>query len=128
MTIFDSPEDSRKKKKAIDLFVSVFKGSYQQLDGSDVDYKIFDQSSNLIAYAEVGIRNRNMSNAYPLPIHAKKIVKLIDKRIPSVIVWYCDDGIIYAKPNAIKGEVFLSNSELMVYYDKQKDFKYVRYV
>jgi hypothetical protein len=127
MTIFDSAEDAVKKKKAIDLFVSVFKGFYQQLDANDCDYKIFDKTNNLIAYAEVGIRNRSVSKAFPLPIHAKKVVKLIDKRIASVIVWYCDDGIIYAKPNNIRGEIMLNDSELIIYYDKQKEFKYVKY-
>jgi len=123
---FDSPEDLRREKKAIELFVSMFNGSYQKLDPQDVDYKVFDKDSKLIAYAEVVGRVRTMTNAYPLPVPAKKLVKLFDKRIPPIIIWSCDDGIIYAKANELRGEVIF-DSELIVYYKKNKEFKYVRF-
>lgn len=126
MMTFDSPEDLRREKKAIELFVSIFNGSYQKLDPQDVDYKIFDKDSKLIAYAEVVSRVRTMTNAYPLPVPAKKLVKLFDKRIPPIIIWSCDDGIIYAKANELRGEIIF-DSELIVYYNKRKDFKYVRF-
>ena len=123
---FDSPEDLRREKKAIELFVGMFKGSYQKLDPQDVDYKVFDKDNKLIAYAEVVSRVRTMTNAYPLPVSAKKLVKLFDKRIPPIIIWSCDDGIIYAKANELRGEI-ISDSELIVYYKKNKEFKYVRF-
>lgn len=123
---FDTPEDLRREKKAIELFVSMFNGSYQKLDPQDVDYKVFDKDSKLIAYAEVVGRVRTMSNAYPLPVPAKKLVKLFDKRITPIIIWSCDDGIIYAKANELRGEVIF-DSELIVYYKKGKEFKYVRF-
>ena len=123
---FDTPEDLRREKKAIELFVSMFNGSYQKLDPQDVDYKVFDKDNKLIAYAEVVSRVRTMSNAYPVPIPAKKLVKLFDKRIPPIIIWSCDDGIIYAKANELRGEVIF-DSELIVYYKKGKEFKYVRF-
>jgi hypothetical protein len=126
-----------KEKKAIDVFVSMFGGSYKKLDPNDVDYKIFDKDGNLIAYAEVITRIRTIYNAYPLPIEAKKLVKLIDKRLTPVIIWACEDGIIYAKGNKLKGEIKFDskseqdnsfyNSELMVYYEKAKELKYVRF-
>lgn len=123
---FDSPEDLRREKKAIELFVNMFNGSYQKLDPQDVDYKVFDKDNKLIAYAEVVSRVRTMTNAYPLPVPAKKLVKLFDKRIAPVIIWSCDDGIIYAKANELRGEI-ISDSELIVYYKKNKEFKYVRF-
>lgn len=126
MMTFDSPEDLRREKKAIELFVSMFNGSYQKLDPQDVDYKIFDKDSKLIAYAEIVSRVRTMTNAYPLPVPAKKLVKLFDKRIPPIIIWSCDDGIIYAKANELRGEIIF-DSELIVYYNKNKEFKYVRF-
>lgn len=126
MMTFDSPEDLRREKKAIELFVGMFKGSYQKLDPQDVDYKVFDKDNKLIAYAEVVSRVRTMTNAYPLPVSAKKLVKLFDKRIPPIIIWSCDDGIIYAKANELRGEI-ISDSELIVYYKKNKEFKYVRF-
>lgn len=126
MMTFDSPEDLRREKKAIELFVNMFNGSYQKLDPQDVDYKVFDKDNKLIAYAEVVSRVRTMTNAYPLPVPAKKLVKLFDKRIAPVIIWSCDDGIIYAKANELRGEI-ISDSELIVYYKKNKEFKYVRF-
>lgn len=126
MMTFDTPEELRREKKAIELFVSMFSGSYQKLDPHDVDYKVFDKDNKLIAYAEVVSRVRTMVNAYPLPVPAKKLVKLFDKRIPPVIIWSCDDGIIYAKANELRGEVIF-DSELIVYYKKNKEFKYIRF-
>jgi hypothetical protein len=65
-------------------------------------------------------------------------VKLVDKRLNPVIIWACDDGIIYAQANQLVGEIkwggrppregSYNDAELMVYYDKQKCMKYVRYV
>ena len=138
MTIFETDQDLIREKKAIELFVSIFNGSYKKLDPFDVDYKVFDKDGNLIAYAEVKGRIRTIHNAYPLPIAARKVVKLMDKRITPVIIWTCEDGIIYAKANELVGEVRFggrtprkdssNDTELMLYYDKQKEFKYVRFV
>ncbi len=135
---FETETDLIREKKAIELFVSIFGGSYKKLDPHDIDYKIFDKDKNLIAYAEVKGRIRSMKTAYPLPLSAKKLVKLIDKRLAPVLIWACDDGIIYGKANKLQGEIkwggrpprdgSVNDNEMMVYYDKQKELKYVRYV
>lgn len=135
---FETETDLIREKKAVELFVSIFGGSYKKLDPHDIDYKIFDKDKNLIAYAEVKGRIRTMKMAYPLPLSAKKLVKLIDKRLAPVLIWACDDGIIYGKANKLHGEIkwggrpprdgAVNDNELMVYYDKQKELKYVRYV
>ena len=135
--IFENEDDLKREKKAIEAFVNIFGGSYKKLDPLDIDYKIFDKDMNLIAYAEVKGRIRTIFNAYPLPISARKIVKLMDKRITPVIVWACEDGIIYGKANKLVGNIkwggrtprvdsYVDN-ELMVYYDKQKELKYLRF-
>ena len=137
MTIFETEQDLIREKKAIELFVNTFGGSYKKLDPLDIDYKIFDKNGNLIAYAEVKGRIRTMSTSYPLQISARKLVKLVDKRLAPVIIWSCEDGIIYGKVNKLVGEVkwggrtprdgSTNDAELMVYYDKQKELKYVRF-
>lgn len=136
--IFETETDLIREKKAIELYVSIFGGSYQKLDRFDIDYKIFDKDKKLVAYAEVKGRIRTMNGAYPLPISAKKLVKLIDKRLSPVIIWACEDGIIYAKVPQLIGELkwggrpprngSSNDEELMVYYEKQKGLKYVRYI
>ena len=138
MTIFETDTDLARERRAIQLFVSTFGGSYQKLDQFDVDYKVFDSENNLIAYAEVKGRIRNIKDAYPLPISVKKLVKLVDKRITAVVIWACEDGIIYAKVNNITGQIkwggrkarygSYNDEELMAYFDKQKEFKYVRFI
>ena len=135
---FETETDLIREKKAIELFVSIFGGSYKKLDPHDIDYKVFDKDKNLIAYAEVKGRIRTMRSAYPLPISAKKLVKLIDKRLAPVLIWACEDGIIYGKANKLQGEIkwggrpsrdgSFSDSEMMVYYESQKELKYIRYV
>jgi hypothetical protein len=108
--------------------VSIFGGRYEKLSQNDIDYKVFDKHNKLIAYAEVTGRMRNISNAYPLPISCRKLVKLLDKRLNPVLIWACDDGIIYGKLKDIRGDIMYSNDiDLMAYYEKKKYFKYVRY-
>lgn len=134
---FEKEIDLIREKKAIELFVSIFGGSFKKLDPHDIDYKIFDKDNNLIAYAEVKGRIRTMHSAYPLPIAARKLVKLIDKRITPVLIWACEDGIIYGKADKLQGEIkwggrppregAVNDNEMMVYYDKQKELKYIRY-
>jgi hypothetical protein len=126
MTTFETEEDIRREKKAINTFVNVFGGSFQKLGTQDVDYKIFDKDKALIAYAEVKGVIRNIRNAYPLPMTIGKLSKLMDKRLNPVIIWCCDDGIIYANPTLLTGIVKFDN-ELIVYYDKQRPMKYVRF-
>ena len=138
MMTFETEVDLIREKKAIEAFVNRFKGSFKKLDPYDIDYKVFDKDKNLIAYAEVKGRIRTMRGAYPLPISAKKLVKLIDKRITPVLIWACEDGIIYGKANKLQGEIkwggrpprdgAVNDAEMMVYYEYQKEFKYVRYV
>jgi hypothetical protein len=135
---FETEVDLIREKKAIELFVSIFGGSYKKLDPHDIDYKVFDKDKNLIAYAEVKGRIRTMNTAYPLPLSAKKLVKLIDKRLAPVLIWACEDGIIYGKANKLQGEIkwggrpprdgSFNDAEMMVYFDKQKELKYIRYV
>jgi hypothetical protein len=137
MTIFETEEDLKRERRAIEVFVNTFGGSFKKLDPMDVDYRIFDKDNNLIAYAEVKGRIRLMNNAYPLLVAARKLVKLVDKRITPVMIWACEDGIIYGKADKLVGtlkwggkkprEGAVNDLDLMVYYDKQKEFKYVRF-
>lgn len=136
MTTFETEQDLLREKKAIEVFVNVFEGSYLKLDPQDIDYKVF-KDGKLIAYAEVKGRLKTMKTAYPLPVALSKLSKLIAKRLNPVLIWACDDGIIYGKVVDLVGEVMYggrppregatNDAEMMVYYDKQKALKYVRF-
>jgi hypothetical protein len=135
---FETEQDLIREKKAIQTFVNMFGGSFKKLDPHDIDYKVFDKDGKLIAYVEVKGRIKTMYNAYPLPIAARKLVKLTDKRLNPVVIWACEDGIIYGKVDKLKGDIrwggraprdnSFNDTELMAYYDKQKELKYIRYV
>jgi len=137
MMIFETKEDLEREKKAIELFVNMFEGSYKKLDQFDIDYKVFDKDKTLIAYAEVKGVNKIINSAYPLVISARKIVKLADKRLNPIVIWCCQDGIIYGKVNKLKGEIkwggrtprenSYNDTELMIYYDKQSELKYIKF-
>lgn len=128
---------SERKAKAITTFTKTFGGNYDKLSPQDIDYKIYDSNKVPIAYAEVVIRNRTIREAYPLYIQASRLVKLTDKRLNPVIIWACEDGIIYAKVKDIYGQIKWgglppqpesnNNNQLICYYDKQKQCKYIKY-
>ena len=48
MMTFEKEVDLIREKKAIELFVSIFGGSFKKLDPHDIDYKVFDKNNNLI--------------------------------------------------------------------------------
>lgn len=128
---------SERKEKAINTFVKTFGGTYNRLTAPDIDYRIYDSNKNLIAYVEIVIRNRVIREAYPLYIEATRLVKLTDKRLNPVIIWACEDGIIYGKVKDLRGEIRWgglppqpesnNNNELICYYVKQKQCKYIKY-
>lgn len=125
---------SSKESKAIDTFVKVFKGSHARVNQSSLQYKILDSDKTPIAYAHVAVCNKVISNAYPLMITANDISSVVSKRLNPIIIWACDDGIIYGKIKEIYGEIkwgrvlpHLLHSELICFYEKQKYFKYIKY-
>ena len=135
---FETKEDKLREQKAIQSFVNMFNGSYKKLGENDIDYKVFDSSDKLIAYAEIKGRLRSMSEAFPLPVAARKLVKLSDKRLNPVMVWACFDGIIYCKVLDLKGVLkwggrekrihSYNDEELMVYFEKKDcPFKFIEY-
>jgi hypothetical protein len=135
--IFETEQDLIREKKAIETFVKVFGGTFTKLGPFDIDYKVFDKKGSLIAYVEVKGRLKTMATAYPLPVSLSKLNKLIDKRLNPVMIWCCDDGIIYGKACSLVGEIRMggrpprsgatNDREMMAYFEKQKEFKYVRF-
>ena len=126
--IFEKEQDLTQEKEAINTYVKLNGGSYKKLSAQDIDYKVFDQNKNLYAYAEIKVINTKISDSFPLSISARKILKLIDKRLNPVVIWKCIDGIIYSNPQTITGEISWSKSEvdLEVKYTNKKQFRYVR--
>jgi hypothetical protein len=72
---------------------------------------------------------RTIASAFPVTVKCKDIVSLFDKRLNPVVIWACEDGIIYARVEDIRGDILVdrTGSELVAVYPKQKSFKYLRY-
>ena len=136
---FEKQTDLQREKKAIQLFVGSFNGSYIKLGGNDIDFTILKKDGTVIGYAEVKGRNRKIEDAFPLPVAARKIVKLMDKskNVEPVIIWACLDGIIYGKIKELGGvlkvggrkprEHAANDIEAMVYYYETADLKKIKY-
>ena len=136
---FEKQTDLQREKKAIQLFVGSFNGSYIKLGGNDIDFTILKKDGTVIGYAEVKGRNREIEDAFPLPVAARKIVKLMDKskKVEPVIIWACLDGIIYGKIKELGGvlkvggrkprEHAANDIEAMVYYYETADLKKIKY-
>jgi len=134
---FESEDDLDRETIAIQTFVRMFNGSYKKLDPNDIDYRVYDSDGKLISYAEVKSRKRNYVDAYPLPVSVRKLVKLADKRLNPVIIWACNDGIVYSKVKDLNGSIRWSgriprpqsynDQELMAYFDKSNTFKFIPY-
>ena len=135
--MFENELDLAREKKAIELFANTFNLKYVKLSQTDVDYKIFNSDDIIIGYVEVKGRIRTIRDAFPLPIALRKLVKLMDKHMKPIVVWACDDGILYADIRKIYGTVrfggrparqgAVNDEEMMAYYEKQDAIRYIRY-
>ena len=132
---FETNKDLDRELNCIDLFCHTFGITFEKLNENDIDFSLY-KDEKLIAYAEVKGRNRNISEAYPLPIACRKLVKLQDKKINPIIIWDCYDGIIYGRIEQIEGKIKVggrkprdqstNDIELMAYFEKQLALKEIK--
>jgi|TARA_R110002126_G_scaffold77471_1_gene193081 hypothetical protein len=125
--VFETKEDLEREHLAIALFCKKFIAKWSKLEKFDIDYKV--TRDGRVCYVEVKGRNRTMSDAYPLPLAARKMVKLVDKGEQSIIIWDCLDGLIYGNTSHIfsKGKMggrkpregSSNDKEYMLYFDEQ---------
>ena len=125
---FENKADLDRELRCIEFFCNTFGLTYTKLGENDIDFSLY-KNGELICYAEVKGRNKDILEAYPLPIACRKLVKLQDKRINPVIIWACYDGIIYGKTKDIEGktrtggrnprENSINDIEFMAYFTKQ---------
>jgi hypothetical protein len=132
---FETKKDLKRETKAILRFCDHYGLIYKKLSEWDIDFALY-RDDNLVGYAEVKGRLRNSNESYPLPLAIRKVFKLSDRKNP-VIIWACDDGILYAKLENLIGvikkggriprEGSVNDIELMAYYDKQEQIKFLKY-
>ena len=125
--IFENNKDLEREDEAIRVFCEKYNAIYEKLGRFDIDFKV--KIKNTVCFVEVKGRNRKIKDAYPLPISARKIVKLCDKKGEGVIIWACYDGLIYGNIKNIESigkvggrkarEGSSNDVEYMLYLDKQ---------
>lgn len=137
MMRFETQDNIDREDRAIKKFCEIFRGSSRKMGPNDIDFKVYDRDGNIVAYAEVKGRHRPMASAFPLPVGASKVVKLCEKNSTPVIIWACDDGIIYGKPMEIEGRAVwggrkprkgsVNDQRLMIYYKEQENLTHIPY-
>ena len=126
--MFETIADIERERKAIKSFIKIFKGSFKKLGEHNADYKILNKEEELIAYAKVQLVMKPIKKAFPLSVNTKKLVKLSDKRLNPIMIWGCEDGLIYCPIDKLNGEIRWSKeSELMAYFNYTNNFKYIKY-
>ena len=133
---FENESDLDRETKAIKIFCEKFKATYKKLGENDIDFCV--KKKDKICYVEVKGRNKNLIDAYPLPLSARKMVKLVDKRHQSIIICDCYDVIIYGNTKDLisqgkmggrkprKGS--FNDKEYMLYFKKQEKLLLIKKV
>lgn len=135
-TRYENQSNLDREDKAIKLWTKNMKESeVEKLGDNDIDFRVYSHNSDTYAYVEVKGRHRDIVNAFPLPIAARKIVKIHDllknddDTAKAFVIWACDDGIISGNIEDLIGEAKIggrshregsaNDCEVMIYYKEQ---------
>jgi hypothetical protein len=133
---FETQKDLELEDKAAETLCNKFGLNKKKLGRNDIDFEIFSDDV-FVFYLEVKGRKKNIDEAYPLPVSVKKLTKLYDKKKPTVILWACNDGIIFSRTEKLKGDLRVSgrppregsidDREFMAYFNKSNNLKQIKY-
>mgnify|MGYP005988867645 CR=1 FL=1 len=136
-TRFETKSDLDRETKAVELFCSTYNLVYKKLGSNDIDFKIYKRDGSFLFYLEVKGRLRTLEYCYPLPLSIRKLHKMMNTRENGVVVWACTDGIIFSRIEKLRGELRIggrkprdgsfNDIEFMSYFDKNDNFKQLRY-
>ena len=133
---FETKQDLDRENKSADFLCGQFGFNKKKLEKNDIDFAIYDDHK-IIFYLEVKGRLKNINDAYPLPISVKKLTKINDKKKQSVILWACNDGIIFSRTEKLIGLIKIggrkprngsfNDIEFMAYFDKSNNLQEIKY-
>ncbi len=134
---FETKEDLEREEKAILLLCEEYCFEYEKLGYYDLDFKIFDRG-RFLGYAEVKGRNKEMNQAFSLPLAKRKYDKMMSKEGHKIIIWACYDGIIFGDLSKLlyvereggrkPREGSANDIEMMHYYIDQNELNRLSYV
>jgi hypothetical protein len=133
---FETKQDLDRENKSANFLCDTFGFNKKKLGKNDIDFAIYD-NEKLLFYLEIKGRLKNIDDAYPLPISVKKLIKLKDKKFQSVILWACNDGIIFSRIEKLIGNIKIggrkprngssNDIEFMAYFHNSKNLKELKY-
>lgn len=133
---FETKQDLDRENKSANFLCNKFGFNKKKLGKNDIDFAIYDDQK-FVFNLEVKGRLKNMNDAYPLPISVKKLIKINDKKGQSVILWACNDGIIFSRTEKLIGLIKIggrkprngstNDIEFMAYFDKSNNFQELKY-
>ena len=138
MPRFEKPEHIKKEKEAIEKYIKYHQSydfKYFKLGDWDIDFAL-TKGNDIVAYVEIKGRNKNIADAFPLPVALRKVAKLQERNETSIIIWNCYDGIIFGLVKQIQGNLrwggrdpryqSTNDEEMMIYYDDQKNLTKIK--
>ena len=133
---FETKQDLDRENNSANFFCGQFGFNKKKLGKNDIDFAIYDDQK-ILFYLEIKGRLKNINEAYPLPISVKKLTKINDKKKQSVILWACNDGIIFSRTEKLIGLIKIggrkprngsfNDIEFMAYFDKSNNLKEIKY-
>jgi hypothetical protein len=92
--IFEQQKDIDRENRAAEVFCKLYGFNKMKKGRFDLDFDIYNKGVK-IAVLEVKGRNRNLSEAYDLPLAERKFNKMMSEDVKKIILWDCLDGMIY---------------------------------
>ena len=92
--IFEQQKDIDRENRAADVFCKLYGFNKMKKGRFDLDFDIYNKGKK-IAVLEVKGRNRNLAEAYDLPLAERKFNKMMSEDVKKIILWDCLDGMIY---------------------------------
>lgn len=118
----------KRKEQAVKKLCDVFGMSYLKLGPLECDFKLLSDASVPIGYAQVVEVDGMIRYSYPLSISIQELSLLKSKVMNPIIIWACDDGILYTKIKDTYGTFRWYNNDLHLFFTKQKNIKFIKYV
>lgn len=92
--IFEQQKDIDRENRAAEVFCKLYGFNKMKKGRFDLDFDIYNKGVK-IAVLEVKGRNRNLAEAYDLPLAERKFDKMMSEDVKKIILWDCLDGMIY---------------------------------
>jgi len=134
---FETTKDLEREAKAISMLCDKYGFKVEKLGDYDLDFRVFSKFGKFLGYAEVKGRNKEMHQAFSLPLAKRKYDKMMCEEGHKIIIWACYDGIIFGDLSKLlyvereggrkPREGSANDIEMMHYYIDQNELNRLSY-